>query len=40
MPLKHTILWLLNMRAFSGYELWKMFDGSVNNYWSATHTQV
>lgn len=40
MSLKHTILGFLNMRAFSGYDLWKMFNGSVNNYWSATHTQI
>ena len=28
------------MRPFTGYELYKLFNGSVNNYWSATHTQI
>ena len=40
MSLKHTILGFLNMRPFSGYDLWKLFNGSVSNYWSATHTQI
>ena len=40
MSLKHAILGFLNMRLFSGYDLWKMFNSSVNNYWSATHTQI
>ena len=40
MSLKHAILGFLNMRPFSGYDLWKVFGKSVNNYWSATHTQV
>src|SRR5690242_7581344 len=40
MSLKYAILGFLNIRPFSGYDLWKMFSGSVNNYWSATHTQI
>lgn len=40
MSLKHAILGFLNMKPFSGYDLWKLFNGSVNNYWSATHTQI
>jgi PadR family transcriptional regulator, regulatory protein AphA len=40
MSLKHAILGFLNMRPFSGYDLWKLFNGSENNYWSATHTQI
>jgi PadR family transcriptional regulator, regulatory protein AphA len=40
LSLKHAILGFLNMRPFSGYELYKLFNGSVNNYWSATHTQI
>ncbi|PER49466.1 hypothetical protein COL26_34575 [Bacillus thuringiensis] len=40
MSLKHTILVFLNRRAFSGYDLWKMFNDSVDNYWSTTHTQI
>jgi len=40
MSLKHAILGFLNMGPFSGYDLWKLFNGSVNNYWSATHTQI
>jgi PadR family transcriptional regulator, regulatory protein AphA len=40
MSLKHAILGFLNMRPFSGYDLWKLFNGSVNNYWAATHTQI
>jgi PadR family transcriptional regulator, regulatory protein AphA len=40
MSLRHAILGFLNMRPFSGYDLWKMFNGSVNNYWSATNTQI
>ncbi|WP_107842010.1 PadR family transcriptional regulator [Metasolibacillus meyeri] len=40
MSLKHTILGFLNMNAFTGYNLWQMFNGSVKNYWSATHTQI
>jgi len=40
LSLKHAILGFLNMKPFSGYDLWKLFNGSVNNYWSATHTQI
>lgn len=40
MSLKHAILGFLNMRPFTGYDLWKLFNGSVGNYWSATHTQI
>jgi PadR family transcriptional regulator, regulatory protein AphA len=40
LSLKHAILGFLNIKPFSGYDLWKLFNGSVNNYWSATHTQI
>jgi PadR family transcriptional regulator, regulatory protein AphA len=40
LTLKYAILGFLNIRPFSGYDLYKLFNGSVNNYWSATHTQI
>lgn len=40
MSLKHAILGFLQMEPFSGYDLKKMFDASVQFYWPATHSQI
>jgi len=40
MSLKHAILGFLNISPLSGYDLWKMFNSTVNNYWTATNTQI
>lgn len=40
MSLKHAILGLLEVNSFSGYDLKKYFDSSVNSYWAATHSQI
>lgn len=40
MSLKHAILGFLEMNPFSGYDLKKIFDSSVNFYWTATHSQI
>lgn len=40
MALNHAILALLTDRAYSGYDLAKDFDQSVNFFWKATHQQI
>lgn len=40
MSLRHCILGLLNLRALSGYDLKKAFDGSVNHFWQADQSQI
>ncbi|NLL39074.1 MAG: PadR family transcriptional regulator [Clostridiales bacterium] len=40
MSIKHAIMSCLYKKPFSGYDLSKMFDGTGNFYWAATHTQI
>ncbi|BAU15202.1 PadR-like family transcriptional regulator [Leptolyngbya sp. NIES-3755] len=40
MALNHAILALLIDRSYSGYDLAKDFDQSVNFFWKATHQQI
>ncbi len=40
MSLKYAILGLLEVNSFSGYDLKKYFDSSINSYWKATHSQI
>ena len=40
MSLKYAILSLLAHDPLSGYELMKMFDGSVGYFWHASHPQI
>jgi DNA-binding PadR family transcriptional regulator len=40
MSLKHAILGFLTMRPFSGYEMTKLINESINAFWSATQSQV
>ncbi len=40
MSLKHAILSLLAHDPLSGYELMKLFDGSIGYFWHATHPQI
>ncbi len=40
MALKYAILGLLEVNSFSGYDLKKYFDSSINSYWKATHSQI
>jgi PadR family transcriptional regulator AphA len=40
MSLEHAILGFLNYRAFSGYDLKKVFDTSVNHFWPADQSQI
>lgn len=40
MSLEHAVLGFLNYRSFSGYDLKKMFDTSVNHFWRADQSQL
>ena len=40
MSLDHAILGFLNYKPFSGYDLKKVFDGSVNHFWAADQSQI
>jgi PadR family transcriptional regulator AphA len=40
MSLKHAMLGFIKMMPVSGYDLKRMFDSSVQYYWSATHSQI
>lgn len=40
MSLKHAILGFLNYRPFSGYDLKKAFDTSVQHFWPADQSQI
>ena len=40
MSLKYAMLGFIDMMPLSGYDLKKMFDSSINNYWTATHAQI
>jgi DNA-binding PadR family transcriptional regulator len=40
MALAHAILALLVQEPMSGYDLNKAFEGSVGNFWKATHQQI
>lgn len=40
MSLEHAILGFLNYRPFSGYDLKKMFDTSVQHFWPAKQSQI
>ncbi|WP_062047861.1 PadR family transcriptional regulator [Bacillus sp. JCM 19034] len=40
MSLKFAMLGFIDMEPMSGYDLKKMFEASVNFYWSATHSQI
>lgn len=40
MSLKHALLGFLNFSPFTGYDLKKLFDTSMQYFWSATHTQI
>jgi DNA-binding PadR family transcriptional regulator len=40
MSLKYAILSLLSHDPLTGYELMKLFDGSVGYFWHATHPQI
>jgi DNA-binding PadR family transcriptional regulator len=38
--LKYAMLGFIDMMPLSGFDLKKMFDSSINNYWTATHAQI
>ncbi|MCK0473575.1 PadR family transcriptional regulator [Halalkalibacter sp. APA_J-10(15)] len=40
MSLKFAMLGFIDMKPMTGYDLKKMFETSVNFYWSATHSQI
>jgi len=40
MSLKHALLGFLTVETLSGYDLKKVFDASINNFWSANHSQI
>jgi len=40
MSLEHAILGFLNYRPFSGYDLKKIFDTSVQHFWPADQSQI
>jgi len=40
MSLKFAMLGFIDMMPLAGYDLKKMFDGSIKNYWTATHAQI
>ena len=40
MSLEHAILGFLNYRPFSGYDLKKIFDTSVQHFWPADQAQI
>jgi PadR family transcriptional regulator AphA len=40
MSLEHAILGFLNYRPMSGYDLKKIFDGSVRHFWPADQAQI
>lgn len=40
MSLKHAILGFLSLQPFSGYDLKKVFDGSVRHFWPADQSQI
>jgi PadR family transcriptional regulator AphA len=40
MSLHKALLGLLHFAPMSGYDLYKLFDQSINNYWSTEHTQI
>ncbi|MBK7448579.1 MAG: PadR family transcriptional regulator [Anaerolineales bacterium] len=40
MSLKHAILGFLSFKPFSGYELKKAFDSSVQHFWPANQSQI
>lgn len=38
--LKYAILGLLNQKSMSGYELMQQFESTLNEFWSAKHSQI
>jgi PadR family transcriptional regulator AphA len=40
MSLQYAILGLLSYRQMTGYDLKKMFDDSINNFWAASLSQI
>ena len=40
MSLIYAMLGFIDMMPLSGYDLKKMFDSSINNYWTATHAHI
>ncbi len=40
MSLQYAILGLLSYRPMTGYDLKKMFDDSINNFWAASLSQI
>lgn len=38
--LKYIILGLLNHKELAGYDLKKLFEGEVGNFWSSNHSQI
>jgi len=40
MSLEHAILGFINYKPFSGYDLKKVFDGSVHHFWPADQSQI
>jgi len=40
MSLQNAILGLLSYRSMTGYDLKKMFDESINNFWAASLSQI
>lgn len=40
MSMKHAILGLLDLSAFTGYDLKKAFDQTVNHFWSGDQAQI
>lgn len=40
MSLEHAILGFLNYRSYTGYDLKKIFDHSVQHFWSADQSQI
>ena len=40
MSLQYAVLGLLSYRQMTGYDLKKMFDESINNFWAASLSQI
>lgn len=38
--LKYIILGLLNHKELAGYDLKKLFEGEVGDFWSSNHSQI
>lgn len=38
--LKYAILGLLSQKNMTGYDIYKAFEGTIGNFWSAKHSQI